>query len=80
MRTFTGVTVGASCPFLGWQGSLPLLRVGQAASPLVGYLPLADPVHETARLLLRPLETWSVRPTAAQCVWLVPREFSPEYE
>ena len=54
---------------------LLLLRMGQAASPLVGYLPLAAPVHELQDYHYAPLETRSIGPTAAQCVWLVLREW-----
>lgn len=79
MCTFAGVTFGESCPFLGLRGYSLLLRVGQAASPLVGYPPLADPVHELQDCHHASLETRFAGSTAAQCMWLVLREFSPKY-
>ena len=54
---------------------LRLLPIGQSASLLVGYLPLADPVHELRDCHYTHLETRSAGPTAAQCVWLVLREW-----
>ena len=54
---------------------LLLLPIGKSASPLVRYLPLADPVHELQDCDYTPLETRSAASTAAQCVWHVLREW-----